>query len=27
VGLIAARWPILLRYNGDEASAVVSPAD
>lgn len=27
VGLIAARWPILLRYNGDEPSLAASPAD
>jgi hypothetical protein len=24
VGLIAARWPILLRYNGDEPAAAVT---
>jgi MFS family permease len=27
VALIAARWPILLSYNGDEPTAVASPAD
>jgi MFS family permease len=27
VGLIAARWPMLLSYNGDEPSAIASPAD
>jgi len=27
VGLIAARWPVLLQYNGDEPSAAASPAD
>src|SRR5512142_840258 len=27
VALIAARWPVLLRYNGDEASVAGVPAD
>jgi MFS family permease len=27
VALIAARWPVLLRYNGDEPSIAVAPAD
>jgi MFS family permease len=27
VGLIAARWPILIRYNGDEPAPAASPAD
>ncbi len=27
VALIAARWPVLLNYNGDEPTAVASPAD
>jgi hypothetical protein len=27
VVLIAARWPVLLRYNGDEPSMAGAPAD